>query len=109
MRAPAEASAGLCPICLQRMDSPTASPYGHVYCYACIHKWVDGTHERQRAFMDGGAGGDGGWGDDEADGDDGGGGAGRSREGRWESGAGRDAVTGRRILGGSDVLRRLIT
>jgi peroxin-12 len=107
VRAPGEASAGLCPICLQRMDSPTASPYGHVYCYTCIHRWVDGTHERQRAFMDGGSGGDGGWGDD--DDEDDGGAAGRSREGRWESGAGRDAVTGRRILGGSDVLRRLIT
>jgi hypothetical protein len=113
VRPPADAATDLCPICLRRMDNPTASPYGHVYCYACIHKWVDGTHERQRAFMDGGdaaAGGDGGWGDDgEAAGGGGEDAGGRSREGRWESGAGRDAVTGRRILGGSDVLRRLIT
>jgi hypothetical protein len=31
-----------------------------------------------------------------------------SREGRWESGKGRDAVTGRRILGGTEGLRRVV-
>ena len=31
-----------------------------------------------------------------------------SREGKWESGAGRCAVTGRRVLGGTDGLRRVL-
>jgi hypothetical protein len=31
-----------------------------------------------------------------------------SREGRWESGEGRDAVTGRRVLGGTEGLRRVV-
>ena len=33
---------------------------------------------------------------------------GTSREGMWESGKGRCAVTGRRVLGGSDALRRVM-
>ena len=32
----------------------------------------------------------------------------RSREGRWESGKDRCAVTGRRLLGGADGLRRVM-
>ena len=31
-----------------------------------------------------------------------------SREGKWESGKGRCAVTGRRVLGGADGLRRVM-
>lgn len=31
-----------------------------------------------------------------------------SREGRWESGKGRDAITGRKILGGTEALRRVV-
>ena len=31
-----------------------------------------------------------------------------SRAGRWESGKGRDAVTGRRVLGGTEGLRRVV-
>ncbi|KAJ9669492.1 ubiquitin-protein ligase peroxin 12 [Coniosporium apollinis] len=85
----------LCPICTSPIVTPTAAPSGYVYCYTCIHKWVDGAHERQTAFMEGG-GGEEGW-DDEG-----------SREGRWESGKDRDAVTGRRVLGGTSGLRRVI-
>lgn len=33
---------------------------------------------------------------------------GGNREGKWESGKGRCAVTGRRILGGTDGLRRVM-
>lgn len=33
---------------------------------------------------------------------------GGSREGKWESGKGRCAVTGRRVLGGTDGLRRVM-
>jgi peroxin-12 len=32
----------------------------------------------------------------------------RSREGEWESGKGRCAVTGRRVLGGTEGLRRVL-
>ena len=68
---------------------------------------MEGEHERQVAFMEGAAGfrreGDGddaedeGWSKEEG-----------SREGRWESGKGRDAVTGRRVLGGTEGLRRVV-
>lgn len=94
--APALASSGLCPICTSPVVTPTAAPTGFVFCYACIHRWVDGAHERQAAFMEGGAGEEG-WGDEEG-----------SREGRWESGKGRCAVTGLRVLGGTEGLRRVM-
>ncbi|EOD52947.1 putative peroxisome biosynthesis protein (pas10 peroxin-12) protein [Neofusicoccum parvum UCRNP2] len=107
----APSNSALCPICVSPIQTPTASPYGLVYCYACIHRWVDGTHERQAAFMEGNraftagdgeeaAGGppdDSGWAEEEG-----------SREGRWECGEGRDAVTGRRVLGGTEALRRVV-
>ncbi|OQN97329.1 hypothetical protein B0A48_16393 [Cryoendolithus antarcticus] len=91
----------LCPICSSSIQTATASQSGYVYCYTCIHKWVDGTHPRQEAFMEGSA--------EEEEGakgwvEEGGG----SREGKWESGAGRDAVTGRRLLGGTSCLRRVM-
>jgi peroxin-12 len=97
---PTTETSRLCPICVSQVVNPTVSPYGYVYCYVCIHRWVEGTHERQVAFMEGSSGGEEGWGEE----DDGG----RNREGRWESGKGRDAVTGRKILGGTDVLRRVV-
>ena len=69
-----------------------------------------GEHERQIAFMEGNAtfkkneeeedGGEEeeeGWGAEEG-----------RREGRWESGKGRCAVSGKRILGGTEVLRRVL-
>jgi len=31
-----------------------------------------------------------------------------TREGKWESGAGRCAITGRKILGGTEGLRRVV-
>ncbi|KAF2103407.1 hypothetical protein NA57DRAFT_72383 [Rhizodiscina lignyota] len=106
---PTPTTSHLCPICGDSITNPTASPYGYVYCYTCIHKWVAGEHDRQIAFMegnatfkkneeeDGGAEEDEGWGADEG-----------SREGRWESGKGRDAITGKKILGGTEVLRRVL-
>ncbi|RAR12437.1 MATE efflux family protein [Stemphylium lycopersici] len=99
-------SSALCPICVTPIVNPTASPTGYVYCYTCIHRWVDGEHDRQVAFMEGAAGlktgqdgeeEDEGWGKEEG-----------SRQGRWESGKGRDAVTGRRVLGGTEGLRRVV-
>lgn len=104
---PIPPSSKLCPICVEPITTPTASPTGFVYCYTCIHRWVEGEHEKQVAFMEGAAGfrksddgneaEDEGWGKEEG-----------SREGRWESGKGRDAVTGRRILGGTEGLRRVV-
>ncbi|KAK8118712.1 Pex2/Pex12 amino terminal region [Apiospora kogelbergensis] len=76
---PAPADSQDCPICEGEIVTPTACQTGVVYCYTCIHRWVEGTHQRQEDFMTGGAGVD--------------------RLGRWESGEGRCAVTGRRILG----------
>lgn len=96
-------SSTLCPICTTPIVNPTASPTGYVYCYTCIHRWVAGEHERQVAFMEGSAGLE--MGDTEEDGwsrEEG------SREGRWESGRGRDAVTGRKVLGGTEGLRRVV-
>jgi peroxin-12 len=105
---PTPSTSYLCPICGDPIVTPTASPAGFVYCYVCIHKWVEGTHDRQVAFMEGAAGfrrqtGNGeeqegeGWAKEEG-----------SREGRWESGKGRDAVTGRRVIGGTEGLRRVV-
>ncbi|KAK3368943.1 Pex12 amino terminal region-domain-containing protein [Lasiosphaeria ovina] len=81
VRAPARSDT--CPICEDAMATPTACQTGVVYCYRCIHRWLTGDHPRQERFMAG-------------------------REGRWESGAGRCAVTGRRVLGGTESLRRIM-
>jgi hypothetical protein len=89
----------LCPICLSPLQTPTAAQTGYIYCYTCIHKWVAGEHERQTAFMEGG-GGEEGW---EEEGVEAG-----NRRGKWESGVGRCAVTGRKVLGGVEGLRRVV-
>ncbi|PNY28771.1 Pex [Tolypocladium capitatum] len=81
VRAPEDTAA--CPICQGDIVTPTACQTGVVYCYTCIHKWIEGTHDRQESFME-------------------------ERAGRWESGQGRCAVTGRRVLGGTEGLRRIM-
>ena len=83
---PPPAESDLCPICGEEIATPTACQTGLVYCYACIHRWIEGVHPRQEAFMDPATG----------------------REGKWESGKGRCAVTGRRVLGGTEGLRRIM-
>ena len=90
----------VCSICISDIQTPTAAQTGFIYCYTCIYKWVDGTHPRQEAFMEGSGDEEGakGWAEE----------GGGSRAGRWESGAGRDAVTGRRVLGGTSGLRRVM-
>lgn len=80
---PQPANSGLCPICEEEVQTATACQTGFVFCYTCIHKWVNGDHEKQEAFMVG-------------------------REEKWESGKGRCAVTGRRVLGGTEGLRRIM-
>ena len=92
----AASSTSLCPICGSHIVTPTACQTGHVFCYTCIFRWIDGSHPRQTAFMEGAAS-DEGWGAERG-----------SRQGEWESGEGRCAVTGRRVLGGADALRRVI-
>ena len=86
----------LCPICRSKIITPTACQTGYVFCYTCIFRWIDGSHDRQKAFMEG-AQGEEGWGDEEG-----------NRVGKWESGKGRCAVTGQRVLGGTDGLRRIM-
>ncbi|KAK6197634.1 Squalene epoxidase [Pestalotiopsis sp. IQ-011] len=73
----------LCPICQDEIQTATACQTGLVYCYSCIHRWVEGSHPRQEDFM-------------------------QDRAGKWESGLGRCAVTGRKVLGGTEGLRRIM-
>jgi peroxin-12 len=73
----------LCPICEEAIQTATACQTGFVFCYTCIHKWVDGSHHKQEEFMVG-------------------------KKGKWESGEGRCAITGRRVLGGTEGLRRIM-
>ncbi|KAF2645491.1 hypothetical protein P280DRAFT_121418 [Massarina eburnea CBS 473.64] len=102
---PIPSDSQLCPICAAPIVTPTASPVGFVYCYKCIHQWVEGSHERQIAFMEGASAFKD---DDTEDEDEGWSKEEGSREGRWESGKGRDAITGRRMLGGTEALRRVV-
>ncbi|KAL8730705.1 MAG: hypothetical protein Q9166_003897 [cf. Caloplaca sp. 2 TL-2023] len=109
---PTPQTSKLCPICLGPIQTPTSAQTGYVFCYTCIFKWVDGSHERQEAFMMHG-GGEERWGEDDdgLGGDDEGEEGGEKavgREGKWESGEGRCAVTGRRVLGGTEGLRRVM-
>lgn len=76
-------SSEFCPICQDDITTPTACQTGVVYCYACIHKWLSGIHPRQETFM-------------------------ADKQGKWESGESRCAVTGRRVLGGTEGLRRIM-
>ena len=80
---PAPESSDLCPICEDEITVAAACQTGVVYCFSCIHKWLTGTHSRQEKWMEG-------------------------RAGKWESGEGRCAVTGRRVLGGTEGLRRIM-
>lgn len=81
VRAPQDSSA--CPICQDVIVTPAACQTGIVFCYSCIHKWLEGVHPRQESFME-------------------------SRAGQWESGRGRCAVTGKRVLSGTEGLRRIM-
>lgn len=73
----------LCPICEKDITTATACQTGYVYCYTCIHRWLEGNHEKQEDFM-------------------------KVRQGKWENGKGRCAVSGRRVLGGTEGLRRVM-
>ncbi|KAL3474000.1 peroxisome biosynthesis protein (PAS10/Peroxin-12) [Aspergillus californicus] len=110
---PADSSASSsCPVCLNQLTNPTACQTGYVYCYVCIFHWLNGEHQRQLDFMNGESAGAA-WEEDLGDGD-----GGRNEEesaappgkkhGKWESGKGRCPVTGRRVLGGTEGLRRVL-
>jgi peroxin-12 len=116
---PPPPSSDLCPICLHPISNPAACQTGYVFDYKCIFRWLEGTHERQEAWMKGERMSE--W----EDGDDGDGATAvshdedgttghekgktsSSRVGRWESGKGRCAITGRRVLGGTAGLRRVM-
>ena len=141
---PAPPTTDLCPICLDPITNPTACQTGYVYDYKCIFQWIEGTHERQKAWMGNGdkVEGEERWDDEDDDEEEeeekedrntttsgmntddkfqrrpkrrreegkeseSEGERERGRRG-WESGAGRCAVTGRRVLGGSAGLRRVM-
>lgn len=105
---PPPVSSGLCPICLNLISNPAACQTGYVFDYTCIFKWIEGKHARQEAFMKGEPMNE--WEEETED---------ESshaptpdnqpnKEGKWESGMGRCAVTGRRVLGGTSGLRRIM-
>lgn len=106
---PPPPSSELCPICLHPIETAAACQTGYVYDYKCIFQWIEGNHDRQEAFMKGERMSE--WEEDEegvktekeANGDQV-----KSRGGRWDSGKGRCAVTGRRVLGGTSGLRRVL-
>ncbi|KAL9113066.1 MAG: hypothetical protein Q9227_002678 [Pyrenula ochraceoflavens] len=105
---PAPPSSELCPICLHPLSNPVVCQTGYVFDYTCIFKWLEGTHPRQAAFMAGDSMNE--WeeeviqrnSNEQQVGDN------HSKDGKWEAGAGRCAVTGRRVLGGTSGLRRVM-
>lgn len=108
---PPPPSSDLCPICLHPISTAAACQTGYVYDYKCIFQWIEGQHERQEAFMKGEKTSE--WEEDEDNDMDEKTDAPnskepKSREGSWESGKGRCAVTGRRVLGGTSGLRRVM-
>ncbi|KAK0742220.1 Pex12 amino terminal region-domain-containing protein [Apiosordaria backusii] len=85
-----KADDSLCPICHEEITTPTACQTGIVYCYTCIHKWISGGHAHQERFM--------------AEVEK----VTVTGASKWESGEGRCAVTGRKVLGGVEGLRRVM-
>ena len=112
--APKPNTSSLCPICLHPIQTPTSAQTGFVFCYTCIFKWMNGNHEKQIAFMEGRRGTEEGWDEEDDEEEEGREGEGKdeeevkSRVGKWESGEGRCAVTGRMVLAGTDGLRRVM-
>lgn len=100
---PPPPSSDLCPICLHPIETAAACQTGYVFDFKCVFQWVEGTHERQEAWMKGEK--------NECEADDDAEEAEKtlqSREGKWENGAGRCPMTGRRVLGGTGGIRRVM-
>ena len=104
---PPPSNTELCPICLHPITNAAATGTGHVYDYKCIFQWIEGENDRQQAFMRGEKMSE--WEDDDDESlQEEKKQTPKSREGKWESGKGRCAVTGRRVLGGTSGLRRVM-
>lgn len=101
---PSPPSSDLCPICLHPIETAAACQTGYVFDFKCVFQWIEGTHDRQEAWMKGQKNE---WEDDDDDAEDGEKPQ-QSREGKWENGAGRCPVTGRRVLGGTGGVRRVM-
>lgn len=101
-----------CPICRNPLANPTACQTGYVFCYVCVFHWLNGENQRQLDFMEG----EGSWDEnDDEEGDDADADGEKEkkeekgpRHGKWESGKGRCPVTGRRVLNGTEGLRRVL-
>lgn len=100
---PPPPSSDLCPICLHPIETAAACQTGYVFDFKCVFQWVEGTHNRQEAWMKGQKNE---WEDDDETEDSEK--SQQSREGKWENGAGRCPVTGRRVLGGTGGIRRVM-
>ena len=100
----------LCPICLHPLSNPVACQTGYVFDYTCIFKWLEGGHPRQTAFMAGEPMNEWEEAPDETSRTDSNSSQNNAsdKKGKWEAGAGRCAVTGRRVLGGTGGLRRVL-
>lgn len=107
---PPPPTSDLCPICLHPIETAAACQTGYVFDFKCIFQWVEGTHERQEAWMKGEDMNE--WNAEEEEEEDStekpSDNKQKSREGEWESGKGRCAVTGRRVLGGTSGIRRVM-
>lgn len=104
---PPPLSSDLCPICLHPIETAAACQTGYVFDYKCIFQWIEGHHDRQEAWMKGEKMSE--WEEDDSpDADVQGSATTQSREGQWENGKGRCAVTGRRVLGGTGGIRRIM-
>lgn len=103
---PPPSDSELCPICLHPITNPAATGTGYVFDYKCIFQWLEGETDRQQAFMQGEKMSE--WEEDEEQMEEEKSEAPKSREGKWDSGNGRCAVTGRRMLGGTSGLRRVM-
>lgn len=105
---------GICSICLNPLANPTACQTGYVFCYVCVFHWLNGEHQRQLDFMNGESSGAP-W--EEVDAEEAKEGSQeeeenvpeqKDRNGKWESGKGRCPVTGRKVLSGTEGLRRVL-
>jgi len=79
---PKPSDTSLCPICLDSIKTATATSTGYIYCYSCVHPWIEGTHSKQEALL--------------------------TKKKKWDIGKGRDPISGLKLLGGSSCLRRIM-
>ncbi|KAK5083766.1 ubiquitin-protein ligase peroxin 12 [Lithohypha guttulata] len=100
---PPPPTSDLCPICLHPIETAAACQTGYVFDFRCVFQWIEGNHARQEAWMKGEKND---WEEDQEDSENEK--APQSRDGKWENGAGRCPITGRRVLGGTGGIRRVM-